>query len=182
MAVRLNFFRSYPFQTELQVAKHGKEGRFFILKVGVTGPVDPESGMMIDLGHLDQAVARLLGSSAGKVTSEIDFLLTLLQELKKWNSGVVFLELEEPSSGKAWISDAGVVRRKDQNWIQLTKEQKVFKLSVLSAEGVQVQRSKFTDLEDLSSELSTKMSGVLAYQLEDPVSKVTRTFPSTISF
>lgn len=62
--MKSRFFRSYSF--ELKLASAIKRGLFYDLILGIEGPVDSESGMILNLVHVDALAKQLLQHLAGE--------------------------------------------------------------------------------------------------------------------
>ena len=162
----LYFCRSYPFQNEL-----ANQARFFLLKVRISGVVDSDSGMAIDLTSLDQQVEQMLGGLAGGSQNEGELVVEIFQNLVRKILPLVEIEIQEPESGQTWghSISAGSWNEIFQ-WVEIQSEKKKYSLRIRGRGPQSALPQQYGSIEDLQEDLIEKK--ILKWSLREPVTQI----------
>lgn len=110
------FFRSHRIQIKIKKDLRPTQAFFLSLKVTLQGPVDPLTGMVVDLAEVDAAFAKLKTSS--QTFSSIASALRHYHQVFKnhWQDQLVSVEIFNHKQGVVYSGDT--VRK----WVRVTLE------------------------------------------------------------
>jgi hypothetical protein len=117
--LKLSFFRSFKFQAEVAQAP-----RLFNLKVGLCGPLDPESGMSVNLTDMDRWVQHGIELvQKGHLQSEhgvLEAVILCIEDQLSADALIRFerIELHDPVGQKTWTrTRQGETRESSWKWV-----------------------------------------------------------------